>query len=77
MPKNTRRMNYAIVLFGRRVKHFRKAHGLTLKELVERSGVNYVSLIDIEHGRTTPTLVTAFKLAEALDFEFDDLKDSV
>lgn len=77
MQKKTKRVNYAAILFGRRVKHFRKAKGLTLKQLVRESGVNYVSLIQLEHGRVEPTLVTAFKIAEVLDFQFDDLRSSV
>jgi transcriptional regulator with XRE-family HTH domain len=55
---------------------FRKAAGLTLKALAEKSGVNFMKIHQIEHQKIKPeniTLRTAQKLANALNCEPKDL----
>ena len=50
----------------------RKDAGLTLHQLAARSGVNYMKIHHIEHGKIKPeniTLRTAQKLADALGCE--------
>ena len=54
----------------------RKEAGLTLKQLAEKSGVNYMKIHQIERGKIQPEhimLRTAQKLANALDCEPKDL----
>jgi len=54
----------------------RKDTGLTLHQLAEKSGVNFMKIHQIEHGKINPqniALKTAQKLATALDCEPKDL----
>lgn len=48
------------------LKAIMAAKGLSIRELSERSGVNYVSLSRILNAGTTPTIPTIGKLALAL-----------
>lgn len=52
------------------LRDLRKAKGLTLKALAEKSDVHYMKIHQIETGKINPqniALKTAVKLAEALD----------
>ena len=54
----------------------RKEAGLTLHQLAEKSGVNFMKIHQIEKGKIKPeniTLRTAQRLATALDCEPKDL----
>jgi len=54
----------------------RKGAGLTLKGLAAKSGVNYMKIHQIEHGKIKPeniALKTALKLAIALGCAAEDL----
>lgn len=77
MQKKPRRVNLACQYFGKQVRFFRNEQEITLRQLVKKSGVNYVSLIDIEHGRVEPTFVTALKIAEALRLDLNQFRKSV
>lgn len=60
------------------LKEQRKAKALTLHALADASGVCYVKISNIEHGKIKAeniTLKTAFKLAKALDCRPEDLLD--
>lgn len=48
------------------VQKYRKAAGLTLKQLAERSGISVSTINDIEHG-AEPRVITAILLARALN----------
>ena len=54
-------MKYKIV---NRIKEYRRKHGITQEELAERVGVSRQSIISIEQGRYTPSLMLALKMAE-------------
>ncbi|MBR2047098.1 MAG: helix-turn-helix transcriptional regulator [Oscillospiraceae bacterium] len=47
------------------VRQYRKAAGLTLEQLAERSGLPVSTISDIEHG-AEPRVLTALLLARAL-----------
>ena len=54
---------------------WREHRELSQAELVRRSGVNRIQIIDIEAGRKTGSATTLKKLATALQVDMDDLFD--
>jgi transcriptional regulator with XRE-family HTH domain len=55
-----------------RLREWRERRGLSLRQLAERSGVHYVTIVSIESGRMSPTVATLEKLAEALSIPLRD-----
>jgi transcriptional regulator with XRE-family HTH domain len=51
---------------GARVRQHRTAHGWTLDELADRSGVSRRMLITIEHGDANPSIATLLRISDAL-----------
>ncbi len=39
--------------------------------------MTHAAVVNIEQGHVEPNLMTALKLAEVLDFRFDDLRNAV
>jgi transcriptional regulator with XRE-family HTH domain len=62
-----------LVLFGQRLKHVRRARGMTLTELSERVGRAPSVLSLIENGRREPKLSLIEALATALGVPADEL----
>ncbi|MCQ9369360.1 helix-turn-helix domain-containing protein [Brevibacterium sp. 91QC2O2] len=60
---------------GRRVRHFRKAAGLTLTDLGQRVSRAPSQISAIESGRREPTISMLQALATALDVSAEDLLD--
>jgi transcriptional regulator with XRE-family HTH domain len=60
-------------LIGSRIKHLRKAKGLSQEELSEKVGLSSKYLSSIERGNENPTLDTFMKLAQALNVEIYEL----
>lgn len=58
---------------GHRVARAREESALTQVELAERSGVNEITISNIERGRQKPAARTLRKLAAALGMEVRDL----
>lgn len=56
---------------GKSIKQRRKELNLELKDLQDYSGVNYVSISDIENGKANPTVKTLEKLLDVLGMELD------
>ena len=56
---------------GKSIKQRREALDLELKDLQDYSGVNYVSISDIENGKANPTVKTLEKLLDVLGMELD------
>lgn len=54
------------------VNKFRRAAGLTLNQLAERSGIPVSTINDIEHG-AEPRVITAILLAKALGVRVEKL----
>ncbi len=67
----------AVLSFGREVRRRRKALGLTLEQLAERSGLtpNYIGTV--ENGRRDPSLSTVVALAKGLSLPAGDLLGGV
>ena len=51
-------------------------HGLTLKQMEEKTGVSKTTLNEIENNHRSPTLETLVQVAKALDIKVTDLFDS-
>ncbi len=61
-------------LLHENIRRLRKAAGLTLQQVGERSDMHFVTWSDIERGKNpNPTAVTLNKIAEALDVTVADL----
>ncbi len=52
---------------GKYVKKFRKARGMTLKEISEKTGFSHGYLSKVENSKKAPPISTLLKLAKALD----------
>jgi transcriptional regulator with XRE-family HTH domain len=59
--------------FGRRVRSFRLAAGISQGELGRLAGVQYKFISLVELGRSNPSLATMFRIAAALECELVDL----
>lgn len=59
--------------FGNRVKEMRLAQGISLRKFALMIGINKSYLVDIEHGRKSPTLSTIEKIARGLNVSFTEL----
>ena len=58
---------------GPRIKALRDSMDLSLRDLAERSGVSAPMLSQVERGETSPTLVTAERIAAGLDLTLSQL----
>jgi transcriptional regulator with XRE-family HTH domain len=58
---------------GKTVQRLRKASNLSLSELSETSGVAKSIISQIERNETNPTLVTLWRLAQALDVSIEQV----
>jgi transcriptional regulator with XRE-family HTH domain len=64
-------MELTTIKIGKTIKQRRKELNLELKDLQDYSGVNYVSISDIENGKANPTVKTLEKLLDVLGMELD------
>src|SRR3954454_3043879 len=62
-----------LITFGQRLRHLRKARGLTLAELGERVGRAPSQLSLLENGRREPRVSLLRQLATELDVGVDEL----
>lgn len=64
-------------LIGRRIKEMRESKGLSQVDVVGRmrGEIDPTNISRIESGRTNPTVLTLFRLAEALDVQPKELLD--
>jgi len=58
---------------GPRVRALREAMDLSLRDLAERSGVSAPMLSQVERGETSPTLLTAGRIASGLELTLSQL----
>ncbi|HHV98417.1 MAG TPA: helix-turn-helix domain-containing protein [Clostridiaceae bacterium] len=61
---------------GRNIISLRKQKNMSLDELAKRSGVSKSMLSQIEQDKTNPTVITAWKIARALDISIQELMES-
>ncbi len=57
---------------SRQLVAMRKMRGLTQEMLAAEAGLDRVAIANIETGRRNPTVLTLFKLADAMDVEVKD-----
>jgi transcriptional regulator with XRE-family HTH domain len=62
-----------LVLFGHNLKKYRKAKGLSLRQLAALTGIDHSMIDKYEHAETNATLSTVARLAEALEIEPHEL----
>jgi transcriptional regulator with XRE-family HTH domain len=55
--------------FGIAVRQLREAHGWSQEQLAERSDLNRSYVGEVERGRAIASIVTAHKLARALELD--------
>ena len=55
-----------------RLREWRDRRGLTVRELADRAGVSFVTVVKIENDRMSPTVATLEKLADALGIGLRD-----
>jgi XRE family transcriptional regulator, regulator of sulfur utilization len=60
-------------VIGARVKALRESSGLSLRDLMERSGVSAPMLSQVERGETSPTLTVAARIAAGLELRLSQL----
>lgn len=65
----------ALVRLGKRIRAIRQEQELSLEEAAEGAKLSPQHLLDIEHGRTNPTVTSLFGIARALDASLRDLFD--
>jgi len=58
---------------GEKIKSVRLEKGLTQLDLAVKCNIEQSSLARIESGRTNPTIITLFTIAEALELEVKSL----
>ena len=64
-------MESTSIKIGKIIRIRRKELNLELKDLQDYSGVNYVSISEIENGKANPTIKTLEKLLDVLGMELD------
>ncbi|WP_343852999.1 helix-turn-helix transcriptional regulator [Algoriphagus jejuensis] len=60
---------------GKKISELRKAKGLTQEELVEKCNLNVRTIQRIESGEVTPRSYTVKALFEALDYQWEEVKN--
>jgi len=58
---------------GARLTQYRKRQQLSITELANQSGVDYMQISRYEKGKTLPSLDTAIRLATVLQLSLDEL----
>ena len=57
------------------LREHRRRKLYSIANLAKASGVSTKTILDLEHGRTTPRLVTIRKLSEQLDVEPEEVEE--
>lgn len=60
---------------GKRIRALRESKELSLEKAAEAARLSPQHLLDIEHGRTNPTVASLFGIARALGVGLRDLFD--
>lgn len=59
--------------FGEKIKEIRTAQGLSLQALAKKCNLSVVSVWNCEIGRTKPSPLTIAKLANGLNYSYEEL----
>lgn len=63
--------------FGKRIRCMRQRRGISLRGFALMIGIDKGFLVDIEHGRKSPTLDTIEKIASGLDVKTSELFNGI
>jgi len=69
----SKHIDHQLQEFGKKVKEFRRARGLTQLDLAESSELDRKTISRIENHQYSPSLITIFSIASALEIEPKDL----
>ena len=58
---------------GANIRKHRKLKGYTIKELAEKAGLAYITIVKYEHGERNPKGYSLYKISKALDVCISDL----
>jgi DNA-binding XRE family transcriptional regulator len=62
-----------VVELGTRIRELRRAKGLTQEALAETAALSVQHLLDLEHGRSNPTVTSLIGIARGLRVPIRDL----
>ena len=58
---------------GKNIRRYRKLRMYTIKELAEKTGLSYITIVKYEHGERNPKGYSLYKISKALDDCISDL----
>lgn len=62
--------------FSEKLRLLREEHGLTRKQLAEKTGLSDVSIKQYEYGKRRPNFEALLKIAQVFNLEITDLYDA-
>lgn len=60
---------------GLRIRSIREGKNLSIMDLADMLDIEYNNLIRIEKGRTNPTIITLYKIGQALNVKLPEIVD--
>ena len=60
---------------GLRIRSIREDKNLSIMDLADMLDIEYNNLIRIEKGRTNPTIITLYKIGQALNVKLPEIAD--
>ena len=60
---------------GLRIRSIREDKNLSIMDLADMLDIEYNNLIRIEKGRTNPTIITLYKIGQALNVKLPEIVD--
>jgi DNA-binding XRE family transcriptional regulator len=67
----------ALVKLGKRIRELRLEKETTQEALAEKAAISVQHLLDLEHGRSNPTIASLMGLARGLEVPLRDLFDDL
>ena len=58
---------------GKNIRRYRKLRMYTIKELAEKAGLAYITIVKYEHGERNPKRYSLYKISKALDVCISDI----
>ena len=52
---------------GKNIRRYRRLRMYTIKELAEKAGLAYITIVKYEHGERNPKRYSLYKISKALD----------
>lgn len=60
---------------GLKIRSIREGKNLSIMDLADMLDIEYNNLIRIEKGRTNPTIITLYKIGQALNVKLPEIVD--